>query len=50
MTIAERIRNIANKANVPYRVISDIVNSNYGNITSSVESKIKTLEEVYGIQ
>ena len=50
MTIAERIRNIANKTNMPYAMVSQIINSTYGKCTVSTEDKLNLLEKEYGIQ
>ena len=50
MTIAERIHNIADKINVPYSMVSQIINSTYGKDTISVEDKLNLLEKEYGIQ
>lgn len=50
MNIAERICNIANKANVPYAMVSQIINSTYGKNTISVEDKLNLLEKQYEIQ
>ena len=49
MTIAERIKRIANKANVPYSFISNIINSTYGKENNSID-KLTMLEKQYGIQ
>lgn len=48
MTIAERIKRIANKANVSYSFISNIINSTYGKENNSID-KLKILEKQYGI-
>ena len=53
MTIAERIKRIAKKANVPYTAIKIIVYSQYGKHVDnnySFENKLKLLEKQYGIQ
>lgn len=53
MTIAERIKSIAKKANVSYSVIKLIVYGQYGNHVdndSSFENKLNLLEKQYGIQ
>lgn len=53
MTIAERIKRIANKANVSYSTIKLIVYSQYGNHIDddrSFENKLNLLEKQYGIQ
>lgn len=53
MTIAERIKRIADKAKVPYNAIKIMVYSVYGkNIdnSTSFENKLNLLEKEYGIQ
>lgn len=51
MTIRERIRRIANKANVPYNTIHILVNSFYGKETRiTFEDRLNLLEKQYGIQ
>jgi len=53
MTIAERIKRIANKANVPYSTIKILVYQVFGktdNTTDSFENRLKLLEKQYGIQ
>jgi len=53
MTIAERIKRIANKAKVPYTAIKLIVYSQYGkhvNNNYDFENNLNLLEKQYGIQ
>lgn len=53
MTIAERIKRIASKANVSYSAIKLIVYGQYGKHVDddySFENKLKLLEKQYGIQ
>lgn len=50
MTIAERIKRIAEKAKLPYAMVSQIINSRYGKDKISVNNKLELLEKEYGIQ
>lgn len=53
MTIAERIKRIANKAKVPYNAIKIMVYSVYGKTIDnsiSFENNLNILERKYGIQ
>ena len=53
MTTAERIKRIADKANVPYNVIKIIVYGVYGKTIDnsiSFENRLNLLEKQYGIQ
>ena len=50
MTIAERIKRIANKAKLPYNTISNIINSTMGRECNNSINKLELLEKEYGIQ
>lgn len=50
MTITERIRRIADKAKLPYAMVSQLINSTYGRSSISVEDKLKLLEKEYEIK
>lgn len=49
-TIKERIKRIANKANLPYSFISNMINSTYGKENNNSIDKLTILEKQYGIQ
>ena len=53
MTIAERIKRIADKAKVPYNTIKIMVYSTFGKTiddSTSFENRLNLLEKQYGIQ
>ena len=50
MSINQRIKRIANKANVPNSTIKVIIYSNYGNCKNNEIDNLNILEKYYGIQ
>ena len=49
MTIAERIKRVAKKANIPYSAVKHIIYSRYGNCEKNEIDILLTLEKEYGI-